>query len=54
MDSKGEIIYFNNCIIIMTTNIGFSNNIGFNNQKMNELKEYFGYDDTATEPLILE
>ena len=41
-DSKGDIIYFNNCIIIMTTSIGFSNNIGFNNMKMNTLKEYFG------------
>ena len=41
-DSKGDIIYFNNCIIIMTTNIGFSNNIGFNNTRMNNLKEYFG------------
>lgn len=41
-DSKGETIYFNNSIIIMTTSIG-TNNIGFNNKKnFNELKEYFG------------
>ena len=41
-DSKGESIYFNNCIIIMTTNIGYNNNIGFNNKKNNEIREYFG------------
>jgi len=43
-DSKGEDIYFNNCIIIMTSNIGFNNNsIGFNNKNKvnNELKEVF-------------
>ena len=43
-DSKGEDIYFNNCIIIMTSNIGFNNNsIGFNNKSKtnNELKEVF-------------
>ncbi len=42
-DSKGDTIYFNNCIVIMTTNVGYSNNIGFNSKnKTNELKEYFG------------
>lgn len=41
-DSKGESIYFNNCVIIMTTNIGYNNNIGFNNKKNNEIREYFG------------
>ena len=43
-DSKGEDIYFNNCMIIMTSNIGFNNNsIGFNNKNKvnNELKETF-------------
>ena len=43
-DSKGEDIYFNNSIIIMTSNIGFNNNsIGFNNKSKvnNELKEVF-------------
>ena len=43
-DSKGEDIYFNNCMIIMTSNIGFNNNsIGFNNKNKvnNELKEVF-------------
>ncbi|MBR6690376.1 MAG: ATP-dependent Clp protease ATP-binding subunit, partial [Bacilli bacterium] len=43
-DSKGEDIYFNNCMIIMTSNIGFnSNGIGFNNKSKvnNELKEVF-------------
>ena len=41
-DSKGEDIYFNNAMIIMTSNIGFNNNsIGFNNKNKvsNELKE---------------
>ncbi len=44
-DSKGDEIYFNNSIIIMTSNIGFNkNNIGFNNNSKvnNELKEIFG------------
>lgn len=41
-DSKGETIFFNNCIIIMTTSIGFNKNIGFNSNKISELKEYFG------------
>ena len=43
-DSKGEDIYFNNSIIIMTSNIGFNNNsIGFNNKNKinNELTEVF-------------
>lgn len=42
-DSKGEDIYFNNTIIIMTSNIGYTKNgIGFNNIKTNnELKETF-------------
>ena len=43
-DSKGEDIYFNNCIIIFTSNIGFNtNSIGFNNKNKvsNELKETF-------------
>jgi len=43
-DSKGENIYFNNSIIIMTSNIGFNNNsIGFNNKNKvnNELKDVF-------------
>ena len=44
-DSKGEDIYFNNAMIIMTSNIGFNNKeIGFNTcgKIKNELKEYFG------------
>lgn len=43
-DSKGDTIYFDNAIIIMTSNIGFNtNNIGFNkNGKVNiDLKERF-------------
>ena len=43
-DSKGEDIYFNNTILIFTSNVGFNNkNIGFiNENKVNsELKEYF-------------
>jgi len=43
-DSKGEDIYFNNAMIIMTSNVGFtSNNIGFNNKSKvnNDLKENF-------------
>lgn len=43
-DSKGEDIYFNNTIIIFTSNIGFNTkNIGFNNKNKinNELKETF-------------
>ena len=43
-DSKGEDIYFDNTIIIMTSNIGFNNNVvGFNNKnKTNiDLKECF-------------
>lgn len=42
-DSTGSEVNFNNCIIIMTTNIGFEKEqIGFNNNKNNKLKEYFG------------
>lgn len=43
-DSKGENIYFNNAMIIMTSNIGFnSKSIGFNNGNKvnNELKDNF-------------
>lgn len=43
-DSKGDDIYFNNAMIIMTSNIGFNvNSIGFNNKNKvsNELKEVF-------------
>lgn len=43
-DSKGEDIYFNNAMIIMTSNIGFnSKSIGFNNSNKvnNELKDNF-------------
>jgi len=43
-DSKGDTIYFDNVIIIMTSNIGFNNkSIGFNTSgKVNiDLKEYF-------------
>ena len=44
-DSKGEDIYFNNCIIIFTSNVGFDkSSIGFNskNKYNNSLKEVFG------------
>ena len=41
VDSKGDTIYFNNTIIIMTTSVDY-NNIGFNKKESNELKEYFG------------
>ena len=43
-DSKGDIIYFNNCMIIMTSNIGYNNkSIGFNDSNKNHinLKEIF-------------
>jgi len=43
-DSKGSKIYFNNCIIIMTSNVGYNeNNIGFNEniKSLDKLKEYF-------------
>lgn len=42
-DSKGDDIYFNNSIIIMTSNVGYtSSKIGFNSSKSNsELKETF-------------
>ena len=44
-DSKGDDIYFNNSIIIMTSNIGYNTqSIGFNNKNKvnNELKETLG------------
>ena len=43
-DSKGDTIYFNNCIIIMTTNVGYTNkSIGFSKNNINsDLKEVFG------------
>ena len=41
VDSKGDTIYFNNAIIIMTTSIDY-NNIGFNKTDNKKLKEYFG------------
>lgn len=42
-DSKGDEIYFNNTIIIMTSNVGYdTKNIGFNNNKYNSnLKDTF-------------
>ena len=41
-DSKGENIYFNNAVIIMTSNIGFtSNSIGFNKINTGDIKDYF-------------
>ena len=41
-DSKGEDIYFNNCIIIMTSNIGYTkSSIGFNNKSTGNISEYF-------------
>ncbi len=43
-DSKGVDVYFNNVIIIMTSNIGFDDiNVGFNknNDDLTKLKEYF-------------
>ena len=41
-DSMGNVINFNNAIIIMTSNVGFEKNpIGFNSQTNNQLKETF-------------
>lgn len=41
-DAAGNIVNFNNVIIIMTTNVGFEkNSIGFNTINNNELKETF-------------
>ena len=41
-DAKGENIYFNNTVIIMTSNIGYiNNNIGFNNKNTGNIKDYF-------------
>ena len=42
-DATGSEVNFRNCIIIMTTNIGFEKqNIGFNSNNTNKLKEAFG------------
>ena len=42
-DATGNEVNFNNCIIIMTTNIGYDNKtIGFNQNNNNKLKEVFG------------
>jgi ATPases with chaperone activity, ATP-binding subunit len=42
-DSKGNTVYFNNAIIIMTTNICEGKVVGFNKTGFNkELNEYFG------------
>ena len=43
-DAKGEDIYFNNIVIVMTSNVGFDEiNVGFNknNSNLSKLKEYF-------------
>lgn len=41
-DAKGNIIHFNNSIIIMTTNIENDKNLGFGNSKVNsKLNDYF-------------
>ena len=43
-DSKGDMIYFNNCIIVMTSNIGYDKyKIGFNNNtaSLSALKDTF-------------
>ena len=41
-DAMGNVINFNNVIIIMTSNVGFEKNtIGFNNKVSNQLKETF-------------
>ncbi len=41
-DSKGNIIYFNNAVVLMTTNIDSKKSLGFDGQKNNiELNEYF-------------
>lgn len=41
-DNKGETIYFNNTIIVFTSNIGFNGDIGFNNNtNKSRLNEYF-------------
>ncbi len=41
-NSKGKDIYFNNTIIIMTSNVGYhTNSVGFNNTKNSKLKEHF-------------
>lgn len=41
-DSKGNTIYFNNCIIIMTTNVEVNGRVGFNNIDNNSnINDYF-------------
>ena len=43
-DAKGNEIYFNNIVIVMTSNVGFDEiNVGFNknNNNISRLKEYF-------------
>lgn len=41
-DAKGNVIYFNNTIIIMTTNVEKNKNLGFNNCQVNsQLNDYF-------------
>lgn len=46
-DSKGNTIYFNNCIIIMTTNVNKGKCLGFKGQNTNsKLNEYFTNDFT--------
>ncbi len=43
-DTKGNEVYFNNVVIVMTSNIGFDEvNVGFNknNNNISKLKEYF-------------
>ncbi len=43
-DSQGNEIYFNNIVIVMTSNVGFDEiNVGFNknNNNLSKLKEYF-------------
>lgn len=40
-DSKGNTIYFNNCLILMTTNINSNNNLGFKNNNNSNFSDYF-------------
>lgn len=41
-DSKGEVVRFDNVVIIMTSNVGFlENNVGFNNNSVDKLDENF-------------
>jgi len=39
-DAKGEKIYFNDCIIFMTSNIKLNNSVGFNNKNQENLDEF--------------